>query len=98
MRAHRLKDEMTRTTRILGTTAAIVIAATMAAAAAAWMGLRGSLPVIDGTAPVTGLGANVLVERDAAVVPHITARRPAGHVTALAVDLTDVPEIPTQIP
>jgi penicillin amidase len=74
MRAHRLKDEMTRTTRILGTTAAIVIAATMAAAAAAWMGLRGSLPVIDGTAPVTGLGANVLVERDAAGVPTITAQ------------------------
>jgi penicillin G amidase len=38
------------------------------------MGFRASLPVIDGTRPLSGLGANVVVERDAAGVPTITAR------------------------
>jgi penicillin amidase len=73
-RASSEKAEMTRTVRILGTTAAIVIAATLAAAAAVWMGIRGSLPVIDGTAPLAGLGAKVVIERDAAGVPTLTAQ------------------------
>jgi len=52
----------------------MVVAAVLAAAVTAWMSFRASLPVIDGTAALSGLGANVVVERDAAGVPTITAQ------------------------
>jgi penicillin amidase len=65
---------MARTTRILTTAGAIVIAAALVATAAAWMVLRASLPVIDGTRSLAGLGASVVVERDAAGVPTIAAQ------------------------
>jgi penicillin amidase len=45
--------------------------------AAAWLGLRASLPVLDGRANVTGIAARVTIERDAAGVPTITARNRA---------------------
>jgi penicillin amidase len=55
----------------------------LAAAAAAWLTLRASLPVIDGQDPLPGLAAPVTVERDAAGVPTITGRNRADLARAL---------------
>ena len=64
---------MSRTLRILGITIAILVAVAAAGGAAIWLGFRASLPTIEGTASLKGLGADVFVERDAAGVPTITA-------------------------
>jgi penicillin G amidase len=55
----------------------------LAAAAAAWLTLRASLPIIDGRALLPGLAAPVTVERDAAGVPTITGRNRADLARAL---------------
>lgn len=53
---------------------AIVFSVVIAAAIGVWLGLRASLPRIDGAAPLPGLGERVVIERDAAGVPTIAAR------------------------
>jgi penicillin G amidase len=53
--------------RILG--ALLLLAAALAAAA--WMAARASLPVLDGTRTLAGLGGSVVVERDALGVPTV---------------------------
>jgi penicillin G amidase len=62
---------MKRLLKITSIGAAVVIAAVLFTA---WLSLRLSLPTIDGTATLPGLGAKILVERDAAGVPTITAQ------------------------
>jgi len=71
MRAHWL--------RILGALVALIIAA----AAAAWIIMRASLPALDGSAVVAGLAAPVTIERDAAGVPTITGGTRADLARAL---------------
>ncbi len=39
----------------------------------AWLTLRGSLPVLDGEVPVTGIGAPVTIDRDSHGIPRLTA-------------------------
>ena len=74
--------------RLVGWTAGTVIVVVLAAIAAAWLALRGSLPEIDGEAPLAGLGAAVAIERDAAGIPvirgesRIDVARATGYVHA----------------
>jgi len=63
--------------------AAALGALLLAAAAAAWLTLRASLPIIDGQTVLPGLTAPVTVERDAAGVPTITGRNRADLARAL---------------
>ena len=62
---------MKRLLKIAGISVVILIALCLATA---WLSLRMSLPTIDGTASLHGLGANILVQRDAVGVPTITAQ------------------------
>jgi penicillin G amidase len=62
---------MKRALRIAGIGAAALIALILSTA---WACLRSSLPTIDGTSSLPGLGANILIQRDAAGVPTITAQ------------------------
>lgn len=55
----------------------------LAAAAAAWLTLRSSLPVLDGAVVLPGLSDRVSIERDAAGVPTITARNRVDLARAL---------------
>jgi penicillin amidase len=64
---------MNRPIRILRTTAGVVLAVILISGIAIWMGFRASLPLINGTATLAGLDARIVVERDAAGVPTITA-------------------------
>jgi penicillin amidase len=75
MRAHWL-----RIVAVLGT---LLLAAGVAAAAAAWLTLRASLPALDGSAVLSGLSAPVTIERDAAGVPTITGTNRADLARAL---------------
>jgi len=72
MRAHSLRI-------ILAALGALVLAAALAA----WLTLRASLPVIDGRAVLPGLTAPVTIERDAAGVPTITGADRADLARAL---------------
>jgi penicillin amidase len=65
--------------RILGVLGAVVLAAALAA----WLTLRASLPVIDGRTVLPGLTAPVTIERDAAGVPTITGADRADLARAL---------------
>lgn len=65
---------MKRSVRIFGVLTALVVAAAIAAALTVWLGLRASLPSLDGHATLPGLKAGVLIERDDAGVPTITAQ------------------------
>jgi penicillin G amidase len=62
-----------RVARTIGIVGVVLIAAVMGAAMTVWIGFRASLPDIDGTAVLPGLGAQVSLERDAAGVPTVTA-------------------------
>jgi penicillin amidase len=62
---------MKRRLKIVGISTAVLI---LSCLTAAWLGLRLSLPAIDGTASLNGLGANILIQRDSAGVPTITAQ------------------------
>jgi len=62
-----------RAARYLGVTAAILTAALLAVLTTAWIGLRASLPALDGTYPLSGLLGRVSIARDAAGVPTISA-------------------------
>lgn len=55
--------------RLFGGAVAILVMITLLA----WLGLRASLPELDGEVPVPGLDANATIERDAAGIPVITA-------------------------
>lgn len=55
--------------RLFGGAVAILVMITLLA----WLGLRASLPELDGEVPAPGLGANATIERDAAGIPVITA-------------------------
>jgi penicillin amidase len=74
--------------RVVGWTAGTVVAVVLAAIAAAWLALRGSLPAIDGEASLAGLDAAVAIERDAAGIPvirgesRIDVARATGYVHA----------------
>ena len=59
--------------RLLGIVGIGAAALILLGFAAAWMSLHLSLPAIDGTASLPGIGAKILVQRDAAGVPTITA-------------------------
>jgi penicillin amidase len=65
---------MKRSMRIIATIGAIGAAVLAGAALTAWLGFRGSLPAIDGSAALPGLGAQITIDRDTAGVPTITAR------------------------
>lgn len=71
--------------RVRAILAALVCAAGLGAAGAAWFRheVRGSLPQIDGTARLPGLGAAVRVERDGLGVPTIRAQSREDAVRAL---------------
>jgi penicillin amidase len=79
---------MSRSARILAWSLGILAGLALAAVAAAWFALRASLPQVEGDAPLAGLGAPVVVERDAAGVPVIRGRtredvaRATGYVHA----------------
>ena len=59
--------------RVLGWSAGGLVALVVAAALAGWLALRGSLPQLEGTATLAGLGAPVTVMRDAAGTPTVVA-------------------------
>jgi penicillin amidase len=79
---------MSRPARILAWAFGVLAALVVAAVAAAWFALRASLPQVEGNASLAGLGAQVVVERDAAGVPVIRGRtredvaRATGYVHA----------------
>jgi penicillin amidase len=58
---------------IIRTGAAVLVLA-IAAALAAWLTLRASLPQLDGELTVAGLGGMATIERDSAGIPTISAR------------------------
>jgi penicillin G amidase len=62
---------MSRPVRILAWILGGLAAVLVIAISAAWLTLRASLPRIEGTVPLPGLGAPVAIERDAAGVPVI---------------------------
>ncbi len=64
---------------ILGSVLALLLLAT----GWAWWRINGSLPALDGTVKLSGLGAPVAVERDALGVPTITAATRADAARAL---------------
>ncbi|HET8691125.1 MAG TPA: penicillin acylase family protein [Steroidobacteraceae bacterium] len=62
---------MRRPARVVAWTLGAVFALAAALVVFAWLVLRGSLPQLDGEAPLAGLAAAIAVERDAAGVPVI---------------------------
>ena len=64
---------MTRRGRIAAILGAALVAVLAVAAGTVWLGFRASLPDIDGTAVLAGLGADISIDRDAAGVPTIVA-------------------------
>jgi len=63
-----------RIARTIAASAALMLVLLVGAAFACWMIVRASLPVIDGTLSLPGLGGPLRIERDAAGVPTISAR------------------------
>jgi penicillin amidase len=75
MRAHflnRSRLTVARTARLAGIAGGIVAALLVVAVLIVWLGLRMSLPTIDGTAAMPQLHGRVTIERDAAGVPTLT--------------------------
>jgi penicillin G amidase len=69
--------------RIAIITGGALVAVALAAALAAWLVLRASLPTLDGRQAQSGVQAGVRVERDADGVPSITAQNRADLAFAL---------------
>lgn len=65
---------MRRLGRWLARIAVGVVLVLVIAVAGAWLWLRTSLPTLDGEREIAGLGADVIVSRDARGVPYIAAR------------------------
>jgi penicillin amidase len=65
---------LSRFTSIGRVIVALIGGVLLAVLVAAWLVLRASLPTIDGRAPLPGLAGDVIVDRDAAGVPTLTAR------------------------
>src|SRR4030095_2825635 len=59
---------------IAGRIVVVMVVGILAAAAAAWLWIQGSLPQLDGEAGATGVAAEVEVVRDAEGIPHIFAK------------------------
>ena len=78
-----MNPEVARRVRLLASTLTVILL--LAAVAAGWyyVRLRASLPQLDGTAQVSGLGAAVTVERDALGVPTVRGRDRADVTRAL---------------
>ena len=79
---------MRRSVRFLLRLLVLLVALLGLLALASWLALRASLPELDGTAPLAGLGASVFIERDALGVPvirgetRIDVARATGYVHA----------------
>ena len=69
--------------RLLGNFASLLVVAALAAGGWFYFRLRASLPRLDGTAALTGLGAPVTVERDALGVPTVRGQNRADVARAL---------------
>lgn len=64
--------DLTKLVRVLGVAAAVAVIAFGALFLTVWLGFRGSLPALDGTVPVRGLSAQVVIARDSVGAPTIT--------------------------
>lgn len=67
-----MRDALWQRLQLLASALSVLLVLVLLAAGAAWWRIRASLPPLDGTIPVAGLGAAVKIERDALGIPTIT--------------------------